>query len=185
LAQLCYPGPLLSSALLSQAPARNCLSSHCPLSSWPSSAWLCPRIPGHISANQCPRVADPIRPQPFQCLCFACHTSAGRSRAVSNHRLSALTKASSIRPFASLSGACIALCSTEHCRLPCQTHQIVTHRGFALAVPCESMPCPLLNQSVPSLSVTLPSFPSQCLHFTLQFFTPPRPCGSVHSPCPG
>jgi len=92
-------------------------------------------------------------------------------------------------------------------RLLCQAHQIVTHQGFAFAVLFESMPCPLLNQSVPSTRATLPSAPSQCLHFTspcsssrrpgraglcrsaplpqprrtLQFFSLPRPCASSPS----
>ena len=80
-----------------------------------------------------------------------------------------------------VSRPCIALCSTDHCRLLCQALQIVTHQGFAFAVPFESMPCPLLNQSVPSLRATLPSSPSQCPHISMQFLTSLRPCGSSPS----
>ena len=67
------------------------------------------------------------------------------------------------------------------CRLLCQAHQIVTHQGLALAVPCESMPCSLLNQAVPSPCATLPSSPSQCPHLSMQVRTSPRPCGSSPS----
>lgn len=76
-----------------------------------------------------------------------------------------------------LSRPCIALCSTDHCRLLCQTlhivadcqdHLIVTHQGLAVA-PTElfkSMPCPLLNQSVPSTRATLPRSPVQSLRIS-------------------
>ena len=53
----------------------------------------------------------------------------------------------------------------------CQAHQIVTHQGLAVA-PIElfkSMPCPLLNQSVPSTRATLPSSPVQSLRISVQF----------------
>lgn len=43
------------------------------------------------------------------------------------------------------------------------------------------MPCPLLNQTVPSPCATLPSSPSQCRHVAMQFLTSPRPRRSLQS----
>ena len=115
------------------------MSSHCPLSSWPFSACLCPGVP------------EPIRPQPPRhnpSLVCSMHCPL-------LHRSLRLRRRFRSSPvFAD-----------------CQAHQIVTHQGLAVA-PIElfkSMPCPLLNQSVPSTRATLPSSPVQSLRISVQF----------------
>ena len=82
-----------------------------------------------------------------------------------------------------MSRPCIALCSTDHCQLLCQTLHIVAdccaHQGFALLLQCLSNRCraPCLTNQCQTLAqpCRAPLYP----HISLQFLLLPWPCGSL------